>query len=62
MGDARTYYEELQDAEIAIEVLKEKLRILEDCLGDLIWYDETPDRLPMIEDAREALKKADAVT
>lgn len=55
------YWEEYQDAEIACEVLREKLRILQVCLEELIGFDETPDRLPMIEEAKEALRKADAV-
>jgi len=59
MGDARTYYEAWEDSQIEIEDLKEKVRILMDCLKDLSFYDETPDRLPMIEQAKETLDKVD---
>lgn len=53
------YWEEYQDAELFIEDLKEKIRILRAALEDLSNYDETPDRIPMIEEAKEALDKAD---
>ena len=59
MGDARTYYEAWEDAQLVIEELKEKVRIMRNALEELSSYDETPDRLPMIEDAKEALDKVD---
>ena len=59
MGDARTYYEEWEDAQIIIQDLKEKVDIMRNALEDLSRYDETPDRMPMIEEAKEALEKVD---
>lgn len=59
MGDARTYYEAWEDAEVVIQEMKEKIRIMRNALQELASYDETPDRRPMIEDAKEALDKVE---